>query len=216
MANPLIIGLTGLIGSGKSTVGALFAQYGATVHDTDLIAHRLTGEQGMALPQLAATFGPAIFNLDGSLNRNQLRELVFNDEFKRTQLEQILHPLIFKELVQQIKDSNNALYHIVMVPLLFRSPMFLHLTRRNLFIDCAYPLLIKRVRYRSNLSVSQITAILAQQVKRETQLALADDIIFNHGSVQDLEQQVYAYHKKYLFLGAKAEQEIKYFTAKIN
>ncbi len=203
---PAIVGLTGLIGSGKSTVAALFAEHGVLVHDTDILAHKLTQIRGVALPQIAAEFGSAVFNLDNSLNRKLLAELVFNNDKLRERLEGILHPLIFAELKLAIKVgatagvnfAETAPYQIVMVPLLFRSPLFLSLTRRNIFVDCAYAQLVERVQLRSGLSRQQIDAILVQQVDRKIQLNLADDIIYNHDAPDALASQVELLHKKYL------------------
>lgn len=196
----LIIGLTGLIGSGKSTVAGLFAQLGVRIIDTDLIAHQLTQANGAAVAMLIAEFGSAVITPENELNRTWLREMVFMDSAMRQKLETILHPLIFAESLRQLQLASSAPYTIVVVPLLFRSPQFLGLTKRNIFVDCAFAYLVPRLKARSNLDLAQIDAILAAQVKREEQLTQADDIIENNNDLKQLSQQVLQLHKKYLGL----------------
>ena len=131
----LVIGLTGLIGSGKTTVANLFAQLGAKIIDTDVIAHQLTAKNGAALALISAEFGHEILNPAGELNRSRLRELVFNDDQQRERLEQLLHPLIFAAVQHEMLLLNNPSYIMLVVPLLFRSPKYLALTKRNIFVD---------------------------------------------------------------------------------
>lgn len=196
----LVMGLTGLIGSGKTTVANLFAQLGAKIIDTDAIAHRLTAKNGVALKQIVAAFGCDILDSSGELNRARLRELVFSDELQRERLEQLLHPLIFAAVQQEMLAANDASYIMLVVPLLFRSPKYLALTQRNIFVDCDYPQLVQRLAVRSNLTPAQVDAILAQQVNRAEQLALADDIIENNGDTQSLTAAVKCLHQQYLLL----------------
>jgi dephospho-CoA kinase len=196
----LVIGLTGLIGSGKTTVANLFAQLGAKIIDTDVIAHQLTAKNGAALALISAEFGYEILNPAGELNRARLRELVFNDDQQRERLEQLLHPLIFAAVQQEMLVLNNPSYIMLVVPLLFRSPKYLALTKRNIFVDCDYLQLVQRLAVRSNLTQAQVDAILAQQVNRAEQLALADDIIENNGDTQNLIAAVKSLHQQYLLL----------------
>ena len=196
----LVIGLTGLIGSGKTTVANLFAQLGAKIIDTDVIAHQLTAKNGAALALISAEFGHEILNPAGELNRSRLRELVFNDDQQRERLEQLLHPLIFAAVQQEMLLLNNPSYIMLVVPLLFRSPKYLALTKRNIFVDCDYLQLVQRLAVRSNLTQAQVDAILAQQVNRAEQLALADDIIENNGDTQNLIAAVKSLHQQYLLL----------------
>lgn len=193
-----IIGLTGLIGSGKTTVANLFAKLGAIVIDTDLIAHQLTALDGAALSPLCAEFGAEILDVHGKLRRDYLRKIVFNDEIKRQSLEQILHPLIFAQVQVELSLASHANYVILVVPLLFRSPKYLQLTERNIFVDCNYALLLQRLAERSDLDQNQVDAILLQQVSRERQLELADDIIENNGDAESLFIKVKRLHEEYL------------------
>lgn len=194
----MVIGLTGLIGSGKTMVANLFAKLGVPIIDTDLIAHQLTTPNGVAIMPLCAEFGMEILDGHGKLRRDYLREIVFTDVTKRQRLEQILHPLIFAQVQTELSLVGNAAYAIVVVPLLFRSPKYLQLTQRNIFVDCNYDLLLQRLAQRSNLQPNQVDAILEQQVSRKQQLELADDIIENNGDIESLSIMVKNLHQKYL------------------
>lgn len=196
----LIIGLTGLIGSGKSTVAEIFAKLGIKIIDTDQIAHQLTKTNQAGLIALVNHFGSSIITQKGELDRHQLRELVFNDETKRQELENILHPLIFNQVMMDLgnPEISEYSYVIIAVPLLFRSQKYLQLTQRNIFVDSDYELLLERLLKRSALKQEQVDAILAQQVDREQQIKLADDVIQNNGDLDELEQQVINLHHRYL------------------
>ena len=196
-ANQLILGLTGLIGSGKSTVAQLFADLGARIIDTDTLAQQLTLANGAAIESLRDKFGARCLDAQGALDRVWMREQVFGNSEHRKELERILHPLIFAQVQAELILSTSALYTIVMVPLLFRSHNYLAITQRNIFVDCEYPQLIRRIKLRSGLNQAQIDAILAQQVERKQQLKLADDIITNHGDLEALLPQVITLHNKY-------------------
>lgn len=196
----LIIGLTGLIGSGKSTVAEIFAKLGIKIIDTDQIAHQLTKPNQAGLIALVNHFGSSIITQKGELDRHQLRELVFNYETKRQELENILHPLIFNQVMMDLgnPETNEYSYVIIAVPLLFRSQKYLQLTQRNIFVDSDYELLLERLLKRSALKQEQVDAILAQQVDHEQQIKLADDVIQNNGDLDELEQQVINLHHRYL------------------
>jgi dephospho-CoA kinase len=190
------IGLTGLIGSGKSTVANFFLQLGATVIDTDLISHKLTTNNGFAVPIIQEHFGPEFITPEGSINRIKMRDLIFTSPSFRIKLEEILHPMIFAEVVREIELSTTP-YNIIVVPLLFRSKRYTQLIQRSIFVDCAMDTIIKRVEKRSGLNKAQIESILATQVTREEQISLADDIIENSGDEEQLLVQVTVLDRKY-------------------
>lgn len=218
-----IIGLTGLIGSGKSLVAEYFASCGAITIDTDVLAHKITATNGIAIPQIHKEFGTQFIQSDGTLNRDAMRDLVFKDSNARMRLENILHPLIFEATVEEIQahkvnpklpqtndydaviaapsiahQNECANYIIVVVPLLFKSLQFMQLIQQSLFVDSKRSLLVKRVRERNKgLSISDIDTILAAQTARKTQLLLCDDVIENNGDKADLHNNVLALHAKY-------------------
>ena len=195
------IGLTGGIGSGKSTATDLFMQQGVSVIDADVISRSLTTHQGKALPAIQAIFGnKSVF--DGRLNRDYIRDLVFKRPEAKAELEAILHPLILQSIQQQQEamEAMTGLYAIVDIPLLTELPQFRTLVNRVLVIDSPEALQLERVMSRSGLSLGQIKSIMAQQATRDQRLAIADDVILNDGDLQNLEQQVIECHQHYLQL----------------
>ncbi|AUZ05855.1 MULTISPECIES: dephospho-CoA kinase [Vitreoscilla] len=189
------VGLTGGIGSGKSTAAGFFADLGVHIIDTDVIARQLTADDGVALPHIQAVFGSEAV-LDGRFNRDYMRQLIFSQPEAKVQLEAILHPLIVAEVERQ-KAQIQAVYAIVDVPLLTELIMFQALVERIVLIDCAPEAQIERVMQRSGLSAVQIKAIMAQQATREQRLALADDVIANDQDVLALQQRVLHQHRYY-------------------
>lgn len=189
------VGLTGGIGSGKSTAARFFADLGVPIIDTDMIARQLTADNGVALPHIQALFGSEAV-LDGRFNRDYMRQLIFSQPEAKAQLEAILHPLIVAEVARQ-KTQIQAVYAIVDVPLLTELAMFQALVERVVLIDCVPEVQIARVMQRSGLSAMQIKAIMAQQATREQRLALADDVIANNQDVLTLQQRVLHQHQYY-------------------
>ncbi|MFM0397080.1 dephospho-CoA kinase [Paraburkholderia phytofirmans] len=194
------VGLTGGIGSGKSTVADLFAAHGVPLVDTDLIAHRITAPHGIAMPPIAAEFGETFVAPDGSLDRARMRTLVFSDDSARKRLEGITHPLIRAETEREQREAQGP-YVIVVVPLLVESGKWKTRVNRVLTVDCSVETQISRVMSRNNFSREQVLAIIARQATREARLAAADDVIDNNNAPLDaLKAQVDALHRVYLSL----------------
>nr|WKF57381.1 Dephospho-CoA kinase [Paraburkholderia busanensis] len=199
-----VVGLTGGIGSGKSTVADLFAAHGVPLVDTDLIAHRITAPHGIAMPSIAAEFGPSFVAADGSLDRARMRALVFSDETARKRLEGITHPLIRAETEREQREARGP-YVIVVVPLLVESGTWKTRVNRVLAVDCSVETQIARVMRRNGFNREQVEAIIARQATREARLAAADEVIDNDGaSLDSLQKQVDAQHRAYLALAADA------------
>ena len=197
-----VVGLTGGIGSGKSTVADLFAAHGVPLVDTDLIAHRITAPHGMAMSRIAAEFGAVFVAADGSLDRARMRELVFSDDSARQRLEAITHPLIRAETEREEREAQGP-YVIVVVPLLVESGSWKSRVNRVLTVDCSIEAQISRVMSRNGFSRKQVLAIIARQATREARLAAADDVIDNDNAPLDaLKAQVDAQHQTYLSLAS--------------
>ena len=192
------VALTGGIGSGKSTVAALFEGLGVMVSDADAISHRLTGPGGDALPVIATAFGAEMIDEDGALDRARMRQQVFADPADRQRLEGILHPLIRARMLAET-DASNSPYALLMIPLLLETGQQ-SLVERVLVVDLPEALQIRRVQERSGLVPEQIARILASQVNRTERLTTADDVIDNSGDQQDLRPQVEQLHQTYLEL----------------
>ena len=194
------VGLTGGIGSGKSTVADLFAKRGVTLVDTDVIAHRITAPQGLAMPSIATEFGPSFVAEDGSLDRARMRALVFSDETARKRLEAITHPLIRAETERQRQQAPGP-YVIVVVPLLVESGSWKTRVNRVLAVDCSVETQIARVMRRNAFTREQVLAIIARQATREARLAAADDVIVNDGRpLEELALDVDQLHRTYVSL----------------
>ncbi|GAB4168082.1 MAG: dephospho-CoA kinase [Rhodocyclaceae bacterium] len=192
-----VVGLTGGIGSGKSAAAALFAELGAAVVDTDVIARELTAPDGAAMPAIAREFGDALVGPDGALDRGAMRRLAFEQPEVRKRLEAILHPMI-REVAQRRCREARAPYVVLVVPLLVESGGWRDRIRRVLVVDVAQSTQIRRVMARSGLSEAEVRAILAAQASREERLAAADDVIDNEGSLEALRRAVRALHGRYL------------------
>jgi dephospho-CoA kinase len=198
-----VVGLTGGIGSGKSAASAEFARLGATVVDTDAIAHELTAPGGAAIDEIKRTFGAEFLSESNALNREKMRELVFSDPAQKKRLEAILHPMIRVESQRRIAAAS-APYVVHVIPLLIESADYRSRVSRVLVIDSPEPVQVSRVRARSGLAAEQVAAIIKSQVSREKRLAAADDVIDNSGAIDALQQQVKTLHEKYLALAARS------------
>ena len=200
----LVVGLTGGIGSGKSTVAELFAALGAPVVDTDAIAHELTGPQGDAMSEIAAAFGDAVLRADGGLDRAAMRRLAFSDPGAKRRLEAILHPLIRSMSRARVARAlDDAPYVLLVVPLLVESPAYAEAVDRILLVDCDETLQRQRVMARSGLSPHEVQAIIDSQASRARRLAAADDVIANNDGREALSAPVAALHQRYVALSAR-------------
>jgi dephospho-CoA kinase len=177
---PMRIGLTGGIGSGKSTVAALLARHGATVVDTDRIARQLTLPGGAAIEAIAAAFGADLIDASGALDRARMREIVFADPQKKRRLEAILHPLIALETDRQARGHAGSAI-VFDVPLLAESPRWRARVDKVVVIDCREATQIERVVARSGWHVEAVEAVIAQQASRAARRACADAVIYNDG-----------------------------------
>jgi dephospho-CoA kinase len=195
----LHIGLTGGIGCGKSTVADLFAARGASVVDTDRIAHALTQANGAAMPALLAEFGASCATADGALDRASMRALVFAEPRAKARLEALLHPLIRAATLAEANLATGC-YVILAVPLLIESGSWRERVARVLVIDCPESLQIARVMARNGFTQAQVEAIMATQASRQTRLAQADDVIDNSGDIAQLAPQIDRLHALYASL----------------
>jgi len=205
MSAPPRIGLTGGIASGKSTVADMFAELGATIIDTDVIAREVVAPGQPALDEIAATFGKMLIDGDGYLDRGALRKLVFADDEARKRLEAIVHPRIQDETGRQsnqaeaanrLANQTKGRYQIIVVPLLVNSSLK-DILDRVLVVDCDEKTQIRRLTARDAESEDQARRMLAAQSSREERLAIADDIIRNDDSLASTLDQVAALHEIY-------------------
>jgi dephospho-CoA kinase len=194
----LRIGLTGGIGSGKSTIAALFAAHGVPVIDADAIARQITLPGTSATARILRTFGPEVADSAGGIDRQRLAQRVFNDHKERARLEAILHPLIRAEMQRQQK-ALDAPYCLLVIPLLFEADQR-GLVDRVLVADVDEATQIARVVARDGRSAAEVRAILATQADRTLRLKQSDDCITNSGDLAGLKAQVESLHRKYLAL----------------
>jgi dephospho-CoA kinase len=203
----LEIGLTGGIGSGKTRVADLFAQRGAALIDTDLIAHEITTPGGAAIPALVEAFGAGCLRADGAMDRDAMRARVFTDPSAKARLEGITHPLIRRLTEARAADIRARRQHpylIYVVPLLVESGSWRTRVGRVLVVDCSEATQIARVMARNGFSREQVQAIMGKQATRAQRLACADDVIDNEGPPEALDLQVDTLHTLYRSLAAHA------------
>lgn len=187
------LGLTGGIGSGKSTVARLLAERGAVVVDADAIARALTAPQGLAMPLIATTFGQDFIDADGALERERMRRLAYTDASARKRLESIIHPLVaLKTQEQAAAAASQGCPCIVFdIPLLVESSSWRQQLDQVLVVDCTPEVQISRVMARSHLRRPEIETIIASQAHREYRLGAADSVLFNVGlSLDELADEV--------------------------
>jgi dephospho-CoA kinase len=194
----LAVGLTGGIGSGKSTVADRLAALGASVIDADAISRSLTAAGGAAMAAVRAAFGHGLAGPDGALDREAMRELAFSDATARSRLEAILHPLIRAES-DRARAAAAGPYVLLVVPLLFETAGQARVDR-TLVVDCAERLQVERVRERSGLDASEVGRIMATQWPRWRRLQMADDVVWNGGAPEALGPQCERLHTRYAAL----------------
>ncbi|WP_413194946.1 dephospho-CoA kinase [Pararobbsia alpina] len=197
------VGLTGGIGSGKTLVADRLGALGATIIDTDLIAHALTAPGGAAMPAIERDFGPEYVTPEGALDRARMRTLVFGNEGARRKLEAITHPLI-RAASNAAAEAATGAYRVFVVPLLVESGdegRWRSRVDRVLVVDCTPETQIGRVMSRNGFTREQVEAIIARQASRSARLAAADDVIDNdHATREAIYAEVDALHGRYLLL----------------
>lgn len=191
----LIVGLTGGIGSGKSTVARCFAELAVPIIDADVIARNLVEPGTDALREITAAFGDDILQADGSLDRTRLRRRVFEDSTQRKRLEAILHPRVRSAIRQRLSELN-APYCIVVIPLLVEADQR-DLVHRVLLVDASEATQYQRVMQRDGMSRRAVRDILDAQADRATRRAVADDILLNDGDLEQLRDAVARLHAKF-------------------
>jgi len=191
----LIIGLTGGIASGKTTVANLFSDLGVEIVDADIVAREVVAPGSIALQQIARKFGQDILLAGGGLDRGALRQIIFSDDSAKAWLNQLMHPLIRETIVQQLSQTTSC-YSILVAPLLLENNMQ-SLVSRVLVVDTDEQRQIERTMSRDNSDKAQVQAIMSSQMLRTKRLALADDIIKNNGMINNLTSDVKKLHDSY-------------------
>lgn len=195
----MIVGLTGGIASGKTTVANLFHQHFAIdLVDADIVARQVVEPESAGLNAILEHFGSDIVTNNGELNRPKLREIIFHDEQQKQWINQLLHPMIRQEMQRQLAEVTSP-YGLLIVPLLVENQLQ-SMADRILVIDVSEPIQIERTMMRDQVSEKQARAILASQATREQRLAIADDVIKNDDKNQELLPQIAELHQKYLAL----------------
>lgn len=193
-----IVALTGGIGSGKSEASKIFASLGVPIVDLDIISHQLTTAKQPIVKTIAAAFGDEYITDEGALNRQKMRQLIFNDSDARKRLNAIIHPAIFTEAKKQMQKHASAAYTILAIPLLEQDGPYACLIDRTLVIDCNESMQIQRVKERSNLSAVEIKKIIKTQTPRQERLSMAEDVITNNGNIKELRSNIEKLHQKYI------------------
>ena len=198
----LKIGLTGGIGSGKSTATRFFSELQVPVIDADVIAHQLSQPNQAAFQEIVKQFGKEVLHADGSLNRDKLRQRIFADPAQKQCLETLLHPLIYAEIAAQTQQLNAA-YCLVSIPLLVETRALNPIAfQRIIVVDCPLELQIQRVKARSHLTEADIHRILATQASREQRLSYANVVLDNSKTLTHLAEQVKKLHNSFLSLSS--------------
>ena len=201
------IGLTGGVGSGKSTVASMLADLGAGLIDADQLVHALIAPTGAAIADLRDAFGPAAIASDGGLDRAWMRARIFADADARHRLEDILHPRVRQEAERRAQVlACKVPYIVVVVPLLVESGNWTNRVQRVLVIDCAETTQLARVMARPGIDHSTATAIIKAQADRPSRLAAADDVLFNEAPIAEVRDRVARLHEHYVRCAADASE----------
>ncbi|HEX9390545.1 MAG TPA: dephospho-CoA kinase [Usitatibacteraceae bacterium] len=214
----LTVGLTGGIGSGKSTVASILGELGAAVIDADLIAHQLTVPDGGAMDEIRLAFGEKFVDARGALNRQLMREKAFGDPSIKARLESILHPRIRVEISRALAAvatekgiqptgvghaERAPVYAVLVLPLLFETNAYTRLLSRVLVVDCPESRQIRQVVHRSAIAVDEVRRIMAAQIPRALRLQLADDILCNTSTTETLQEAAHGLHTHYCALARR-------------
>ena len=195
-----LVGLTGGIASGKSTISQLFASLGTPIIDTDIISHQLMQQNQAAYIQTVKHFGQSILNNDGSINRPGLRKIIFNEPQQKSWLENMIHPLIRKKTQENILNANTEDYVLIIVPLMFETG-FDQLVDHVIAIDCPAETQIKRLTQRDNIDKELAQKMIAAQMDNQSRLSRADSVLANPDN-KNRHQEVLQLHQKLLKLAA--------------
>lgn len=184
---PIRLGLTGGIGSGKSTVAGILASRGAALIDADALSRATTAPGGAAMREIRVTFGAGVVCADGSLDRDQMRNLVYADPSAKVRLENIVHPLVGQAIARhaQSAETSGATCIVFDIPLLVESGRWRASLEHILVIDCSEETQINRVQVRNGLTTGEVKRILANQAPRSVRLSAADLVLFNDGICMD-------------------------------
>lgn len=198
-----VVGLTGGIGSGKSTVAEFFAEFGVPIIDADILSRTLLSDQPNLLSQIAARFGNKILQKNGQLNRSLLRDIIFHQPEDKKWLEQLLHPLIHQAIVEAIKKINYP-YCIVVIPLLAEQySLYQDLIDHILVIDASQEQQLAWTVKRDNCSEALIQKMIASQASREQRAKIANTLLKNNQLITTLKNKVKSLHQAFLAQAAK-------------
>jgi dephospho-CoA kinase len=198
----LVVGLTGGIGSGKSSVTEMFVKLGITVIDADIIAHQLTLPGTKALLEISNQLGHQFITSQGELDRKKIAQFIFGHPDKKVVLENILHPRVRETIINELQKRGLSPYAILSIPLLLETN-FTELVDRILVIDAPEEIRIQRVVKRDGRSTDDVKAIISHQVAQETRLKKADDILDNSGTIDELQSLVKQLHNQYLQISSE-------------